>query len=188
RYAAILNENDRAAGRGGTGAVMGSKKLKAVVAIGDIKDQWKPAADRKEVFEEARKAGLKAIMEGALTAPRKGGLSLYGTNVLMNIINEVGALPAFNGKATFHPEAEAISGETIREHYLVEEPTCHACPVACKKLVEIKEGPYAGVRTESFEYETAWALGVNCGLTDPGAIAKLLDLCNDFGMDTIELG
>ncbi|MBP2019376.1 aldehyde:ferredoxin oxidoreductase [Symbiobacterium terraclitae] len=188
RYAAILNENDRAAGRGGTGAVMGSKKLKAVVAIGDIKDQWKPADDRKDAFEEARKAGLKAIMEGALTAPRKGGLSLYGTNVLMNIINEVGALPAFNGKETFHPNAEAISGEAIRAQYLVEEPTCHACPVACKKFVEIKEGPYAGVRTESFEYETAWALGVNCGLTDAGAVARLLDLCNDYGLDTIELG
>ncbi len=188
RFASILNENDRAAGRGGTGAVMGSKKLKAVVAIGDIRDQWKPADDRKQDFEEARKVGLKAIMEGVLTAPRKGGLSLYGTNVLMNIINEVGALPAFNGKETFHPDAEAISGETIRAQYLVEEPTCHACPVACKKLVEIKEGPYAGVRTESFEYETAWALGVNCGLTDAGAVAKLLDLCNDYGMDTIELG
>jgi len=188
RFACILNENDRASGRGGTGAVMGSKKLKAVVAIGDIKAQWKPAEDRKAAFEAARKTSLKAIMEGALTAPRKGGLSLYGTNVLMNIINEVGALPAFNGKETYHPNAEAISGEAIRANYLAEEPTCHACPVACKKLVEIKEGPYAGVRTESFEYETAWALGVNCGLTDPGTIAKLLDLCNDLGMDTIELG
>lgn len=188
RYAAILNENDRSAGRGGTGAVMGSKNLKAVVAIGDIGSQWKPAPDKKDAFEAARKAGLKAIMEGAVTAPRKGGLSLYGTNVLMNIINEVGALPAFNGKATNHATAEEISGETIREQYLIEEPTCHACPVACKKLVEIKEGPYAGVKTESFEYETAWALGANCGMTDAGAISKLLDMCNEYGMDTIELG
>jgi len=188
KFAAILNESDRASGRGGTGTVMGAKNLKAVVAIGEIGAQWKPAAHKKDEFEAARKAGLKAIMEGALTAPRKGGLSLYGTNVLMNIVNEIGALPVKNGQATFHPEAEAISGEAIREHYLVEEPTCHACPVACKKLVEIKEGPYTGVKTESFEYETAWALGVNCGMADPGAISKLLDQCNDYGMDTIELG
>ncbi|MFZ5823697.1 MAG: aldehyde ferredoxin oxidoreductase family protein [Bacillota bacterium] len=188
RYAGIVNENDRASGRGGTGCVMGTKNLKAVVAIGDISQQWKPAPDKKEAFEEARKIGLKAIMEGAITAPNKGGLSVYGTNVLMNIINEVGGLPAFNGKATHHVEAEAISGETIRENFLIEEPTCHACPVACKKFVEIKDGKYAGLKTESFEYETAWALGVNCGMADVPAITKLLDQCNDYGMDTIELG
>jgi aldehyde:ferredoxin oxidoreductase len=188
RFAAIMNENDRASGRGGTGLVMGSKNLKALVAIGDIAAQFKPAADNKEEYERARKVSLKAIMDGSLTAPRKGGLSLYGTNVLMNIVNEIGALPARNGQATHHVDAEAISGETIREQYLVEEPTCHACPVACKKLVDIKEGPYAGVKTESFEFETAWALGVNCDHGDVGAIAKLLDQCNDYGMDTIELG
>jgi aldehyde:ferredoxin oxidoreductase len=188
RYAAILNENDRASGRGGTGCVMGFKRLKAVVAIGEITQQFRPAEDRKETFEKARKAGLKAIMDGAVTAPRKGGLSLYGTNVLMNIINEVGALPAKNGQMTNDPQAELISGETIREQYLVEEPTCHACPVACKKLVQIEEGPYKGIRTESFEYETAWSLGTNCGHADAGAIAKMLDQCNDYGMDTIELG
>jgi aldehyde:ferredoxin oxidoreductase len=188
RYASIMNENDRAAGRGGTGLVMGTKRLKALVAVGDISQQLKPAEAQKEAFEKARKAGLKAIMDGAVTAPRKGGLSLYGTNVLMNIINEVGALPARNGQTTNDPKAEAISGETIRAEYLVEEPTCHACPVACKKLVQIEEGPYKGIRTESFEYETAWALGTNCGHTDVGAIAKLLDQCNDYGMDTIELG
>jgi len=188
RFAAIMNENDRAAGRGGTGCVMGAKNLKAVVAVGDIANQWKPDPDGKEDFEAARKTGLKAIMDGPLTKPRKGGLSLYGTNVLMNIVNEIGALPTRNGQTTHHAAAEAISGEAIREQFLVEEPTCHACPVACKKLVEIKEGPYAGVRTESFEYETAWALGSNCDMADPGAIAKLLDQCNEYGMDTIELG
>lgn len=188
KYAAILNEHDRASGRGGTGCVMGTKMLKALVAIGDIKSQWKPKSESKAAFEEARKVGLKAIMEGALTAPRKGGLSLYGTNVLTNIINEIGALPTRNGQTTSHPQAELISGEYIREHYLVEEPTCHACPVACKKLVEIKEGPYAGVRTESFEYESAWAIAVNCDHADAGAVAKVLDLCNDYGMDTIEIG
>ncbi|HEY3368092.1 MAG TPA: aldehyde ferredoxin oxidoreductase family protein [Symbiobacteriaceae bacterium] len=188
RYAAIMNESDRAAGRGGTGCVMGMKNLKAVVAIGEVAQQFKPAAEQKEAYDGARKRGLKAIMDGALTAPRKGGLSVYGTNVLMNIVNEIGALPTRNGQASHHVGAEALSGEAIREHYLVAEPTCHACPVACKKMVEIKEGPYAGVKTESFEFETAWALGMNCDNVDPAPIAKILDLCNDYGMDTIELG
>ncbi|HYF79163.1 MAG TPA: aldehyde ferredoxin oxidoreductase family protein [Symbiobacteriaceae bacterium] len=188
RFAAIINENDRASGRGGTGAVLGSKNLKALVAIGDMSAQWKPAPDKKDAVDSARKAGLKGIMEGGLTAPRKGGLSLYGTNVLMNIINEIGALPTQNGQASHHPEAERIAGEEIREKYLVEEPTCHACPVACKKEVEIKDGKYAGLRTESFEFESAWALGANCGHVDVPSITKLIDQCNDYGMDTIELG
>jgi len=188
RFAGIMNENDRASGRGGTGAVMGFKFLKALVAVGEIAAQWKPAPEQKEAVDAARKLGLKGIMEGGLTAPRKGGLSLYGTNVLMNIVNEIGALPTKNSQETHHPQAELIAGEEIREKYLVEEPTCHACPVACKKEVEIKEGQYAGLRTESFEFESAWALGVNCGHADVPSITKLIDLCNDNGMDTIELG
>ncbi|HWI60610.1 MAG TPA: aldehyde ferredoxin oxidoreductase C-terminal domain-containing protein, partial [Symbiobacteriaceae bacterium] len=127
-------------------------------------------------------------MEGALTAPRKGGLSLYGTNVLMNIVNEIGALGTKNSQLSHDEHAELIAGEEIRATILVEEPTCHACPVACKKEVEIKEGEYKGLRTESFEYETAWALGTNCGHADKAAITKLLDQCNEYGMDTIELG
>jgi aldehyde:ferredoxin oxidoreductase len=70
----------------------------------------------------------------------------------------------------------------------VNDPTCHACPVACKKEVEIKEGPYAGVHMESVEYEPAWALGANCGNDDIGSIARMIDDCNDYGMDPIELG
>ncbi|HWI63118.1 MAG TPA: aldehyde ferredoxin oxidoreductase N-terminal domain-containing protein, partial [Symbiobacteriaceae bacterium] len=106
RFAGIMNENDRASGRGGTGAVMGFKNLKALVAIGEIAAQWKPAPDQKEAVEAARKAGLKGIMEGALTAPRKGGLSLYGTNVLMNIVNEIGALGTKNSQLSHDEHAE----------------------------------------------------------------------------------
>jgi len=69
----------------------------------------------------------------------------------------------------------------VRENILVEDPTCHACPVACKKEVEIKEGPYAGLRMESFEYEPAWALGANCDNADAASIAKIIDLSNDYG-------
>lgn len=187
RFASWVNENDRASGRGGTGAVGGSKLLKAIV----IKAEKKLVkAANREAWKPAQQRALATIMDTAnVTSPRKGGLSVYGTNVLMNITNTMGALPAFNARVTsFKERGELIAGEYVNEHYLVDNPTCHACPVACKKEVEVKEGPYAGLRMESVEYESAWALGANSGVDSIPTIAKLIDLCNDFGMDTIELG
>ncbi|MDQ0340381.1 aldehyde:ferredoxin oxidoreductase [Caldalkalibacillus uzonensis] len=185
-FANFINEDDRSAGRGGTGAVAGSKNLKAIVIKAAQKGNM-PEPARPDEYSQAVKAGLAAIMEGALTAPKKGGLSVYGTNVLMNIINEVGALPAKNSKETYFETADEISGETVRNELLVSDPTCHACPVACKIEVEVKEGPYK-TRVESFEYESAWALGPNCGTSNKEAVAYLIDLCNEYGLDTIELG
>ena len=185
-FASIINENDRAAGRGGTGAVAGSKNLKAVVVKGTKATMPKPA-DRA-TWRIAHQRALKTILDSDVTAPNRGGLSLYGTNVLMNTVNAIGALGTRNSQMTTFAGAEAVSGETIRDTILVSEPTCHACPVACKKEVEIKDGPYAGVRMESFEYEPAWSLGANCDNADPAVIAKIIDLCNDYGMDAIELG
>jgi aldehyde:ferredoxin oxidoreductase len=127
--------------------------------------------------------------EKNVTSPRKGGLSVYGTNVLMNITNNMGALPALNGKVTsFGEGGEKISGEWVEENILVANPTCHACPVACKKEVEITEGPYAGLRMESLEYEPAWSLGANCGNDDAAAVAKMIDMANQYGYDAIEIG
>jgi aldehyde:ferredoxin oxidoreductase len=187
KYAAWINENDRSAGRGGTGAVGGSKNLKAIVVKAG---RAVPKASDTGAWSDTRKKALATIMdEKNVTAPRKGGLSVYGTNVLMNITSAMGALPAKNSQLTsFGDRAEKISGEFINDNYLVANPTCHACPVACKKEVEIKDGPYKGLRMESFEYESAWALGANCDMDDAPTIAKLIDLCNDYGMDTIELG
>ena len=74
----------------------------------------------------------------------------------------VGAMPTKNSQTTFYEPHEKISGEYVEENLLVNDPTCHACPVACKKEVEIKEGPYKGLRMESVEYESIWALGANC--------------------------
>jgi aldehyde:ferredoxin oxidoreductase len=185
KFAAWMNEDDRAAGRGGTGTVGGAKKLKAIV-VKATKALTKPA--RKEEFNAAQKRALATIMDEAnITAPRKGGLSLYGTNMLMNVTASIGALPAFNSKQTSFATAELISGEHIRDTILVEEPTCHACPVACKKEVEVS---YNGqtIRTESFEYETAWAFGANCGNDNKESIAYMIYQCNKFGMDTIEMG
>ncbi len=189
RFACWLNVNDRAAGRNGTGAVGGSKNLKAIIIKGDKKNRPQPA--NKEADKEARRKALAAIMaEENITSPRKGGLSVYGTNVLMNITESIGGLPAKNAQYTSfgHDNAERISGEYVKEHILVEDPTCHACPVACKKEVEITEGPYAGLRMESVEYEPAWSLGANCGNDDIASVAKMIDQCNDYGLDPIELG
>jgi aldehyde:ferredoxin oxidoreductase len=187
KYACWINENDRASGRGGTGCVGGSKLLKAIV-IKAAKKITKAA--NQEAWKPVQKRALATIMdEQNITSPRKGGLSVYGTNVLMNITNTMGALPARNSQLTsFGEGGEKISGEYVNEHILVDNPTCHACPVACKKEVEIKEGPWKGLRMESVEYEPAWSVGANCGNDDVNSVAKMIDLGNDFGLDAIEIG
>jgi aldehyde:ferredoxin oxidoreductase len=187
RFACWVNENDRASGRGGTGCVGGSKNLKAVV----IKAEKKlvKAADRDKWKAAHQKALAEIMDERVVTSPRKGGLSVYGTNVLMNIDNNIGALPAYNAQfASFDDKAELISGEYVKQNILVDDPTCHACPVACKKEVEIKEGPFKGLRMESVEYEPAWSFGAMCGNADINGVAKMIDQCNDYGIDAIEAG
>ncbi|MHC4730862.1 MAG: aldehyde ferredoxin oxidoreductase family protein [Planctomycetota bacterium] len=187
RYAAWVNEDDRASGRGGTGCVGGAKKLKAIVI--KAKKAFPEPADAA-AWKPAHQRALATIMdEKNVTAPRKGGLSVYGTNVLMNISNAMGGLPAYNSQETsFGERAEKISGEYVNEHLLVNNPTCHACPVACKKEVEVKEGQFAGLKMESVEYEPAWSVGANCGNDDAASIAKMIDQCNDYGIDAIEIG
>jgi aldehyde:ferredoxin oxidoreductase len=186
-FAAQLNEDDRAFGRGGTGAVAGSKNLKALVIRARQKRSVVPDSD---AWKSVRVRVLDAIRDEAnITSPKKGGLSVYGTNVLMNVTNTIGGLGTRNSQLTsFGDSAEKISGEYVEQNLLVGDPTCHACPVACKKEVEIKEGPWKGLRMESLEYEPAWSLGSNCDNADVASIAKLIDQCNDLGMDPIELG
>ncbi len=187
KFACWINEDDRASGRGGTGCVGGSKNLKAIVIKAEKKmvkahdrDKWKAAQS---------KALAELMDERVVTSPRKGGLSVYGTNVLMNMDNVIGGLPTKNSQlAAFGDKAELVSGEYVNANILVGNPTCHACPVACKKEVEIKEGPYKGLHMESLEYESAWAFGANCFNSDVNTIAKLIDECNDYGIDTIETG
>ncbi len=186
KFANWMNEDDRASGRGGTGCVGGSKNLKAVV----IKAEKKMVkAVNREKWKEAHTKALAEIMdERVVTSPRKGGLSVYGTNVLMNMTNVIGGLPAKNSQFAAYETAENISGEHVNATILVDNPTCHACPVACKKEVEVKDGPYAGLHMESLEYEPAWSVGANCGNDDARVVAKMIDLCNDFGLDAIEIG
>ncbi|MFC7156762.1 aldehyde ferredoxin oxidoreductase family protein [Halomarina halobia] len=198
RYACIVNEDDRASGRGGTGCVMGSKNLKAVVVKSTTK-MPKPADP--ETFRKGHQQAMQVIQESEVTAPNEGGLSLYGTNVLMNVTEEMDGLPVKNGRYTsthsyedaegVDIDAERISGENVRENILVDEPTCHSCPVACKKEVEVStshKGEDMNVRMESYEYESAYALGPNSGHDDRDRIAVMIDRCNDLGMDTIETG
>lgn len=186
RFSGFMNEHDRSAGRGGTGAVAGYKNLKAIVIKAAQKGNM-PQPKLADDYKEANKKAVKAIMEGGLTAPNKGGLSVYGTNVLMNLINEVGALPTKNSQMTQWDQAEKISGEFVNEHLLVSNNTCHACPVGCKIEVEVKGGKYK-TRVESIEFESAFALGSNCLVSDAEVISYLIDMCNEYGLDTIELG
>ncbi len=200
RYACIMNEDDRASGRGGTGCVMGSKNLKAVVIKSTTKMQ-KPADP--ETFKQGHKQAMEVIRESEVTAPNEGGLSVYGTNVLMNVTEEMDGLPTRNGRYTStasesraapdepNIDSERVSGENVRENILVDEPTCHSCPVACKKEVEVNvmhKGEEMNVRMESFEYESAWALGPNSMNDDRDKVAVMIDRCNDIGLDTIEAG
>ncbi|MFB6353983.1 MAG: aldehyde ferredoxin oxidoreductase family protein, partial [Halobacteriales archaeon] len=200
RFACIINEDDRASGRGGTGAVMGSKNLKAVVVKSTTK---MPEPADPETFQEGHKQALELIRESDVTGPNEGGLSVFGTNVLMNISEELDGLPTRNARYTSgHSEAEGdpaepnvdpehVSGENVRENILVDEPTCHSCPVACKKEVDVSvrhRGEDLNVRMESYEYESAWALGPQAMNDDRDKVAVMIDRCNDMAMDTIEAG
>jgi len=186
RFGNWVNENDRASGRGGTGCVGGSKLLKAIVIKAP---KSMPRAHDLDAWKVAHQRALATIMdEKNVTAPRKGGLSVYGTNVLMNIVSNIGALPTRNSQTTsFREKAELISGEWVKQNILVEDPTCHACPVACKKETNVKEGPFK-IHMESLEYEPAWSLGANCDNPDAKAIAFMIDRANDYGYDAIEIG
>ncbi len=186
RFGNWVNEMDRASGRGGTGAVGGSKKLKAIV----IKAHTAmPTPADKDAFKKAHDAALdKLTAEGAFTQPKKGGLSVFGTNILTAITSGIGALPTRNGQlASFGDKAEALSAERVNETILVDNPTCHACPVACKKEVEVDyDGQH--LRMESMEYESVWSFGAMCDNDSAAAVAWLINLCNDLGLDTIEMG
>jgi aldehyde:ferredoxin oxidoreductase len=198
RYACIVNEDDRASGRGGTGCVMGNKNLKAVVVEAST-DMQRP--EDQETFREGHKQAMQLIQDSDVTAPNEGGLSMYGTNVLMNVTEEMDGLPTKNGRYSstgsmaeaegVDIDSERVSGETVRENILVDEPTCHSCPVACKKEVEIQtvhKGEEMNVRMESFEFESAYALGPNSGHTNLDDSVLMVDRCNDLGMDTIDAG
>ncbi len=176
KLAAIMNCKDRAAGRSGVGAVMGSKNLKAVVVKGSGKVGIKDADALKGVFRES----IAKIRENGVTGE---GLPTYGTAVLVNIINENGVYPYKNFQGAVDEKADEISGETLREKYLVKNTACYRCPIVCGRWCEVDGEEMAGP-----EYETLWAFGSDCGINDLKEIILANHWCNELGLDTISAG
>ncbi len=195
-YAAVINDLHRAAGRSGVGTVMASKNLKAVavrgtLGVGNIKD---PIA-----FMKAAAAGKKVLANDAVTGE---GLPKYGTQVLMNVINEVGAMPTRNMQDVEFEGAENISGEAMHEPRasdgkpnLTTNAACFGCTIACGRISTIDQGHYSVQNKPEYwgasgglEYESAWALGSDCGVDDIDALTYANFLCNEDGMDPISFG
>ncbi|MBT8361742.1 MAG: aldehyde ferredoxin oxidoreductase, partial [Deltaproteobacteria bacterium] len=160
----------RHAGRGGVGAVMGSKGVKVILLDG-VGTKLREPKD-KEAFNKANKLFNQGLKDHAVTGQ---GLPTYGTNVLTNVLSEAGGYPTYNFKQGSYPDADKISGETQAELEIarggVSTHGCHrGCSIQCSGTFLDKDGNYV---TKQPEYETVWAHGGNCGICDLDAIAKL---------------
>jgi aldehyde:ferredoxin oxidoreductase len=198
KFASIMNDKHRAAGRNGVGAVMGSKQLKAIAVCGTGAVELADPAG----FHQAQWA-MKAKLKGS---PVTGeGLPTYGTAVLVNVINESGAMPTKNFQyAQMNEEStgsnvENISGETIHDTVTVRNKACFACTIACGRVTKISdEGREKHlmrttpknwrVAGEGPEYESAWSLGADTNIDDLDAVLKANFMCNEYGMDPISFG
>lgn len=195
-YAAVVNDLHRAAGRSGVGAVMGSKNLKAVAVrgtkgVGNVHD---PKEFIKVTFEKK-----KILHENAVTGQ---GLPTYGTQVLMNVINEIGALPTRNHRDVQFEGAKDISAEamvtpraTDGKKHLVTNQACFGCTIACGRISKMDKGHFTVENKPQYwgasgglEYEAAWALGAANGVNDLEALQYANLLCNEQGMDPISFG
>jgi aldehyde:ferredoxin oxidoreductase len=170
--ACVMNDYDRAAGRNGLGAVMGSKNLKALVATGNlpigVADQERLNAVKERIREKIQKNGICEA------------LTKYGTSVLVNIVNENGILPTRNFQSGHFASAENISGERIAETILKKNSGCYACIVRCSRVCEID-----GEVHEGPEYEPVWAFGADIGNDDIKLVTKASWECNRLGLDAI---
>lgn len=181
KFACIMNEYHRAAGRSGVGAVMGSKNLKAVAVRGTGGVKVASVNDFMEAAVDAR----KKLAAHPVTSE---GLTAYGTNILINILNENGGLPVKNySEAAVFEGAEKISGEYQAEKYLVKNKGCFGCTIGCGRVTKISQGKFKS-RGEGPEYEATWAFGANLGLDDFEAVSKANFLCNELGLDPITMG
>jgi aldehyde:ferredoxin oxidoreductase len=195
-YASIVNDLHRAAGRSGVGAVMGSKMLKAIAVrgtkgVGNIRD---PKAFMKVTYEKK-----KILADNAVTGQ---GLPTYGTQVLMNVINEVGALPTRNHQDNQFEGAKDISAEAMAtprkgdgKKPLVTNQACFGCTIACGRIQTIDKGHFTVENKPQYwgasgglEYEAAWALGAANGVNDLDALQYANVLCNEEGIDPISFG
>ena len=196
-YACVVNDLHRAAGRSGVGTVMGSKNLKAV-AVRGAKGSGGTLKDPK-AFMAAAKAAKKVLADNAVTGQ---GLPKYGTQVLMNVINEMGALPTRNHRDVQFEDARKISGEAMHEKrptdgktHLVTNAACFGCTIACGRISKIDESHFSVVNKPQYwgasgglEYEAAWALGAANGVGDLEALQYVNVLCNEDGFDPITFG
>ncbi len=175
----------RHAGRGGLGAVMGSKGLKAII-VDPSGGEQAPLAN-KDAFKDAAKEFAKALSEHPVTSE---GLPTYGTDVLINIINEAGGLPTRNFSEGRFEGADKVAGEALNEITVKRNgnPThgcMSGCIIRCSGIFLDEKGEYV---SKWPEYETVWAWGPNCGIDDLDAIARIDRVCDDVGVDTIEIG
>ena len=178
-FASIMNEMNRAAGRSGTGAVMGSKMLKAIVVVGT---KAITVAD-PEAFEKAVMVARKKISEHPVGGT---GLRVYGTDVLTNILNSVGSLPTRNFHDGYFANADKFGGETLTAKYLIRPRGCFSCIISCGRATKVTNPKYAG-EGEGPEYESAWGFGSDCNIDDMDAITKANYICNELGLDTITM-
>ena len=182
KYAIILNDGHDATGRAGFGAIMGSKNLKAIVVKGSKKD-----------IEVANKAGYEAVRKDLNTRIVEAlpATLLHTDGTAANLMGGVysGDVPVKNWQSNFWEEAaEALSGSTLSEAYLTKRSACAFCGIACKRIVEVKEGQFAVPEGPGPEYETIVAFGTLIGSIDLAATCKAGRVCNDLGLDTISAG
>lgn len=177
RYACIMNGLFDAAGRGGLGAVMGSKNLKAVA----VRGHRAPPVANAEPVRELRQWLLDNI--GQLKDFQE-----YGTGAAMRAFEATGNLPVRNFRDGLFPEVSKIDAQAVKDTYLTGMDACFACPVRCKKVVQVKEPYTVDPAYGGPEYETLAALGSNCGIENLAAIAKGNELCGAYSLDTISVG
>ena len=180
RYAAIMNNKHRAAGRCGLGAVMGAKRLKAIACWGKATIEL---ADEVR-FRETAKRQIDLLNESFL----KIGFDTFGTNMISDMVNVRGGYPTRNWQEGVFEQIEEINAQALTDKVLVQGVNCFACPVICGRGTEIKEGKWKGHKGEGPEYETTNTFGAMCGVDDMNAITMANYRCNELGLDTISAG
>jgi aldehyde:ferredoxin oxidoreductase len=180
RYASIMNNKHRAAGRCGLGAVMGVKGLKAVACAGKIPINLA----NKDLFRKTAKKQMELLDESIL----KVGFEAFGTNMVSDMVNARGGYPTRNWQAGEFDDIEEVNGQALTDKVLVSGVRCFSCPIACGRGTEIKEGPWKGHKGEGPEYETTNTFGAMSGVSDLNAITMANYLCNEYGIDTISAG
>jgi aldehyde:ferredoxin oxidoreductase len=178
KIACITNDRNRQAGRTGMGAVMGSKNLKAIAFRGS---KEVPVAKKEEFMKEALK--LIKLSNGPATSKYRD----LGTPSNTMVFQKLGVLPTRNFSTGVFEGAEAISGETMREKWVVKKVACSCCPIACDHICTAIEGPYKGC-VSSVDFESLFALGSCCGIDYFPAIIRAIELCDRYGLDTMSCG